>query len=557
LRSKKSLVAGVASLPLGVPIELRATFEVRRQSERTSRWEGQKVAEEKKLSGFDFAQGVPITEFREGSMLPGHAKGEPILVTRYGDTFFAIGASCTHYGGPLAEGLLVDDTVRCPWHHACFSLRTGEALRAPALDPVSSWKVETSGGKLIVREKHPAKKGPATSSKVPEKVIMIGGGAAGNAAAEMLRQEEFAGEVTIISADEAVPCDRPNLSKDFLAGAAKEEWIPLRSPDFYRERQIELLLNTRVTAIDPAQKTVTLGDGARRNFDALLLTTGAEPVRLKVPGADLPHVCYLRSLSDCRAIIGKAAGVKRVVLIGASFIALEAAASLIQRKLQVHVVAPEAVPMERILGPRVGQYVRHLHERNGVVFHLQQTVAAIDERKVTLTDGEVIEADLVVVGIGVRPLTGLAEQAGIKTANGISVNEYLETSVPRIFAAGDIARWPDPLTGDNIRVEHWVVAERQGQTAARNILGRRQRFDAVPFFWTSQYDFTLNYVGHAEKWDKLDIEGSLEEHNCLLSFKRDGKTLAVATVGRDRENLEQEVALERAVQTRLGIPAGN
>jgi NADPH-dependent 2,4-dienoyl-CoA reductase/sulfur reductase-like enzyme len=252
-------------------------------------------------------------------------------------------------------------------------------------------------------------------------------------------------------------------------------------------------------------------------------------------------------MSDCRAIIDKAARAKRVVLVGASFIAMEAAASLIQRKLQVHVVAPEAVPMEKTLGPQVGEYLRVLHERNGVVFHLQQSVAAIDERRVTLKDSQSIEADLIVVGIGVKPLTDLAERAGIKTDNGVSVNEYLETSVPQIFAAGDIARWPDRLTRENIRVEHWVVAERQGQAAASNMLGRRQRFDTVPFFWTSQYDFTLNYVGHAEKWDKLEMEGSLETHDCQLSFKRGGKTVAVATVGRDRESLEHELTMERAV----------
>jgi NADPH-dependent 2,4-dienoyl-CoA reductase/sulfur reductase-like enzyme len=202
--------------------------------------------------------------------------------------------------------------------------------------------------------------------------------------------------------------------------------------------------------------------------------------------------------------------------------------------------------MATVLGPQVGEYLHRLHERNGVLFHLQQSVVSIDERKVTLKDGHTLNADLVVIGIGVKPLIDLAERAGIKTDRGVSVNEHLETSIPGIFAAGDIARWPDPLTGDNIRVEHWVVAERQGQTAARNILSRRERFDAVPFFWTSQFDFTLNYIGHAEKWDQLDLEGSIEDQDCKLSFQRAGKTLAVATVGRDRENLENEVAMERS-----------
>jgi len=502
------------------------------------------MAEEKKLSGPDFAQGISLTELADGGMLQGHTKGEPILLARRGDVCFAIGAICTHYGAPLADGILVGDTVRCPWHHACFSLRTGEALRAPALAPVISWKVETRDGKLFVREKQPEKKGASGSAKASENVIIVGGGAAGNAAAEMLRREGYSGGVTMISADDAIPYDRPTLSKDFLNGTAGEEFIPLRSMDFYREHEIELLLNTGVGAIDPRDKSLQLADGSHRKFDALLLATGAEPVKLKIPGADSPHVCYLRSQSDCRAIIGKAAKAKRAVLVGASFIAMEVASSLIQRKLQVHVVAPEAVPMETILGPQVGEYLRRLHERNGVEFHLQQSVVAIDGSKVTLKDGKTIEADLIVIGIGVKPLIDLAERAGIKTDKGVSLNEYLETSIPRIFAAGDIARWPDPRTGDQIRVEHFVVAERQGQTAAQNILGRRERFDAVPFFWTTQYDFTLNYIGHAEKWDKLDLDGSIEDHNCKLSFQRGGKTLAVATVGRDRESLENELAME-------------
>jgi len=505
------------------------------------------MAEKKKLTGPDLTRGVSLEKLTDSGMLQGHAGGEPILVARRGSSCFAIGAMCTHYGAPLATGLIVGDSVRCPWHHACFSLRTGEALRAPALDPVACWKVETRDGKVFVREKAPERKlRPAGSAKTPEHVLIVGGGAAGNAAAEMLRRQGHLGHIAMISADDAVPYDRPNLSKDFLAGSATEESIPLRSMEFYREHEIELLLNTRVAAIDPRNKTVQLANGSQRKFNALLLATGAEPVRLEVPGAELLHVCYLRSHSDCRAIIAKAEQAKRVVLVGASFIAMEVAAALIQRKLKVDVVAPEAVPMATVLGPEVGEYLRRLHERNGVVFHLRQSVSAIDTRKVTLKDGRTIAADMVVIGIGVKPRIDLAEHAAIKTDRGVLVNEYLETSAAGIFAAGDIARWPDPLTGDHIRVEHWVVAERQGQTAARNILGHRERFDAVPFFWTSQFDFSLNYVGHAEKWDKLDSDGSIEDRDCRLWFQRGGKTLAVATIGRDLESLKNELVMEES-----------
>jgi NADPH-dependent 2,4-dienoyl-CoA reductase/sulfur reductase-like enzyme/nitrite reductase/ring-hydroxylating ferredoxin subunit len=505
------------------------------------------MAKKRKLSGPDFAKGVSLTEIIDGSMLQGHVAGEPILVTRRGNAYFAIGAICTHYGGPLYDGLVVGDTVRCPWHHACFSLRTGEALRAPALSAVGSWKTETRDRKLFVVKKEPAMKPRAPgSAPMPGRVVIVGGGPAGEAAAEMLRREGHNGGITLISADDRIPYDRPALSKDFLNGTADAKLVPLRSRDFYKSHEIELLLKTRVAAIDPQGKVVQLADGKQHRFDALLLATGAEPVKLQVPGADRKHVCYLRSQSDCRAILAKAAKTKHVVVIGASFIAMEVASSLIQRKLKVHIVAPEAVPMATVLGPQIGEYLHRLHKRKGVKFHLQQSVVAIDDRKVTLKNGHTIEAGLVVIGIGVRPRIDLAESAGVKIDRGVSVNEYLETNVPGIFAAGDIARWPDPLTGDSIRAEHFVVAQRQGQTAARNILHQRERFNAVPFFWTVQYDFTLNYVGHAEKWDKLDLDGSIDDRDCQLSFQRDGRTLAVATVGRDRMSLESELEMERS-----------
>ncbi|MGH6864385.1 MAG: FAD-dependent oxidoreductase, partial [Methylocella sp.] len=311
------------------------------------------MAEKKDLTGPDLTRGIPFSELTDGNMLQGHAKGEPILVTRRGDGYFAIGAICTHYGAPLATGIIVEDTVRCPWHHACFSLRTGEALRAPALDPVTCWKVETRDGKLFVRDEEPERKpAVAGSAKMPESVVIVGGGAAGNAAAEMLRREGYRGDLTMLSADDSVPYDRPTLSKEFLSGSADEKMLPLRSRDFYKKHKIELLLDTRVGAIDPQNKVVQLADGEQRKFDALLLATGAEPVKLKVPGADLAHVCYLRSQSDCRAIIAQADKAKRIVLVGASFIAMEVASSLIQRKLEVHIVAPEEVPMARVLGPQ-------------------------------------------------------------------------------------------------------------------------------------------------------------------------------------------------------------
>ncbi len=498
--------------------------------------------------GPDLRQGIAFDDLPDGGMLAGHAGDEPVLLARRGEHIFAIGAICTHYGAPLADGLLVGETVRCPWHHACFSLRSGEALRAPALNPVSCWRVERRDGILYVHEKLETTAPRTRSSQhVPRSVVIVGGGAAGNAAAETLRKEGFSGSITLLSADESAPYDRPNLSKGFLAGTAEADWIPLRSPGFYKEHGIDLRLATRVAAIDPANRKLRLTDASELAYDALLLATGAEPVRLDIPGSGLPHVHYLRTLADSRALVAKCRDARRAVVIGASFIGLEVAASLRARNIEVDVAAPETIPMERILGPDAGNFLRRIHTEHGVKFHLGTTATSITERSVVLKNGETLDADLVVIGIGVRPLTSLAEQAGFSIDRGVTVNEYLETNVPGIFAAGDIARWPDRLTGESIRVEHFVVAERQGQTVARNILGTHERFDAVPFFWTEQYDLAIAYVGHAERWDKANIDGSFDARDCAISYLRGGKTLAVATIGRDRESLEAEDAFEQAI----------
>jgi len=505
--------------------------------------------------GPDLTQGVASDALADGQMLSGHVGEEGVLLARRGNEFFAVGAACTHYHGPLAEGLMVGETVRCPWHHACFSLRTGEALAAPALNPIDCWRTELRDGKVFVCERVDAKGEvrPVTTAAVPKAVVIVGGGAAGFAAAEMLRRRHYAGSLVMLSDDDAPPVDRPNLSKDYLAGTAPEEWLELRGSDFFREQGIDLRLGTTVSSIDVGARTLALGDDSTLAFDRLLLATGAEPVRLQLPGIDLPHVFTLRTLRDCRRIIERATVARRAVVMGASFIGLEVAASLRTRSVEVHVVAPDRRPMERVLGPQVGDFVRRLHEAHGVVFHLEDTATRIDERQVTLKQGGAIDADLVVVGVGVRPRLALAEMAGLAVDRGVLVDPYLETSAPGIFAAGDIARWPDPHSGTAIRVEHWAVAQRQGQTAALNMLGGRQPFDVVPFFWSQHYDVPINYVGHAENWDEVVIDGDLDARDCALRYVRGGRVLAVASINRDLESLRAELEMEReAVQARVG-----
>jgi NADPH-dependent 2,4-dienoyl-CoA reductase/sulfur reductase-like enzyme/nitrite reductase/ring-hydroxylating ferredoxin subunit len=523
---------------------------------------------EQQLSGPDLTQGVSLADIGASGGLLGHAGGEPVLLVRVGDEVFAIAAHCTHYGGPLAEGLLVGDTVRCPWHHACFSLRSGEPLRAPALNPVARYRVERQGDRVTVREKLPPATPPVFSGGAggsggsgPESVVIVGAGAAANAAAQRLRREGYAGPITLVGADDSPPYDRPNLSKDYLAGNAPEEWIPLHPRELYDERRIELRLGTRVTAIDPRRRTVTLEGGATLAWGALLLATGAEPVRLDLPGGELPHVHYLRTLADSRAIIARVEALRavsapseapRAVVVGGSFIGLEVAASLRARQLEVTVVDRGEVPLARALGREIGAFVRSLHEEHGVAFRLGQRAAAIEPEAVILASGERLPAGLVVIGVGVRPSVALAEAAGLAVDGGVLVDEYLQTSSPGIYAAGDIARWPDPHTGERLRVEHWVVAERLGQTAAANILGRRERFDAAPFFWSQHYDVQISYVGHAPGKDvEVRVAGSLAGRDAAVTFSAGGRVRAVATVFRDRLSLEAELALERGDQAAL------
>jgi apoptosis-inducing factor 3 len=499
--------------------------------------------------GPDLTKGISMADIAAGQMLLGHVEQDAVLLARQGEEFFAIGATCSHYSGPLAEGLMAGDTVRCPWHHARFSLRTGEAIGAPAFNALPCWRVEKRDDKVFVRERtapagrtEPSKSTRAAAKS--ERIVIVGGGAAGFAAAEMLRREGFGGNLTLVSADNEPPYDRPNCSKDYLAGSAPEDWLPLKPSDFYKEHSIDLQLGGEVTAIDAEPRQVALADGRKIAFDKLLLATGAEPVRLPIPGADQPHVHVLRSLSDSRAIIADATTARHAVVIGASFIGLEVAAALRTRNLDVHVVAPERRPLERILGPEFGDFVRALHEEHGVVFHLEDTVTSIEGGHAKLKSGATLPSDVVVVGVGVRPRLQLAERAGAKLDRGVAVNEYLETSIADIYAAGDIARWPDPHTGEKLRIEHWVVAERQGQTVAKNMLGQKQRFSEVPFFWSQHYDVPINYVGHAEKWDRVEVDGDIKSRDCLVRYRQNGKVLAVASIFRDIDSLKAEMSME-------------
>jgi NADPH-dependent 2,4-dienoyl-CoA reductase/sulfur reductase-like enzyme/nitrite reductase/ring-hydroxylating ferredoxin subunit len=494
----------------------------------------------------DLTLGVAAREIPFEGVFAGVVGEDPVILARVDGAIVALDGACTHYSGALHEGFRVGRTINCPLHHACFDLGTGLALKAPALAPLNRWKVEEEGDRVFVREKLP--KGGESfapgrdASSDPKSIVIIGGGAAGFAAAQRLRDLDFAGALTLISADQDPPYDRPNVSKDYLSGDAEPAWMPLKDEAFYRKHGIALRTNTQVEAIDAEARVVTLRGGETLSYDTLLLATGAEPNRPPAPGFDRDNVHLLRSLADSDRLIAASKTAARAAVVGSSFIGLEAAASLRQRGLEVHVIGPDATPLESKLGAELGGLIKSVHDQHGVRFHLGRKVEGFDGARLTLDDGSVVEADLVVLGVGVKPRLELAQAAGLTMDRGVVVDAAMRTSDPHIFAAGDIARYPNPVGGQPIRVEHWVVAERQGQIAAAAMLGLEPTSEP-PYFWSAHYDLTIRYVGHAEDWDDVQVTGSVADRDAEVAYLKDGRVVAVATVNRDLVSLQGAQAL--------------
>ena len=506
------------------------------------------MAGEIEVSGPDLGtEGLPIEALDGDVPVKAQVGGEPVIVVQTPEGVCVVGGKCTHYGAPLGDGICVDGEIRCPWHHAAFDVTTGEPVGGPALNPIPVYETSVVDGKVVVTGRREATR-PNLSKTGPESIVIVGSGAAGAAAAEALRRHGFSGPITLIG--EEPPIDRPNVSKDYLAGTAPEEWMPLRSPGFYADAGIELITRRTVKSIDPRARLVEMADGTTLKYDALLLAPGAEPEELEVPGADFAHVRYLRTLEDSKAIISALRSDPKVVVIGAGFIGLEVAASLRQREIDVTVVGIEEVPLMEVMGETMGRFIADLHREHGVVFEWGRNVEKITEDTVILDDGTELLADLVVVGIGVLPRTELAEAAGLTVDDGVVVDDRLRTSDAGIWAAGDIANYPRP-DGSRARVEHWVHAQRQGQAAARNILGHDLPYIQPPFFWSQHYDVPINVTGFLDGWEEDVVVGDPGERDVLVAYRGKGLIRAVATIYRDRESLRAEHALAIGDQSAL------
>jgi apoptosis-inducing factor 3 len=491
-----------------------------------------------------------VDDLQNGQMQQIKVEDSQILLSRINDQYYATSAFCTHYGAPLAKGILCDERIVCPWHNACFNAIAGQQEEPPGLDSLTHFSVRVEGEQVLVKlpsaipQQRTLEMAIYEPSLDPRTFVILGAGAAGTAAVEMLRQKGFQGKIVLISAETNLPYDRTKLSKNYLQGQAEADSLSLRSCEFYQQHDIELCFGQAVTEVNALGKKITFADNSQQKFDSLLLATGGLARKLDVPGADLANIFTIRQPSDVDSILNKVKNANKAVVIGSSFIGMEAAASLTQQGLQVTVVSPSKVPFEKILGDKLGKMFQKVHESKGVEFKFETKVTEFIGNEgveyVILDNGEKVAADLVILGIGVQPNTSYLK--GIKLDekdHSIRVNNYLQTEIENIYAAGDIAQFPYAPMGESTRIEHWRLAAQHGRIAAVNMLGKSPQLveQIVPFFWSGQYDLKLRYVGHAEEWDEIKVEGNLEleQPEFLVYYFKDDCIMAVAGINRDRD----------------------
>lgn len=476
-----------------------------------------------------------------------------VLLCNVGGAITAVGASCTHYGAPLARGVLSGDRIVCPRHHACFHAKTGDLLEPPALDALPSYEVTVEKGEIFVtppaqweNSRSPSMTG-RVSSGAGDTYVIVGGGAAGMAGAQALREEGFDGRVVMLTREDRTPYDRPNLSKDYLSGEADPAWMPLRSEDFFASYDIELRKKQHVRSVDITSRSIVMETGKSLSYSRLLLATGGVARMPPFVGTGRwDNVYTLRSFDDADAIIRAAERAHHIVIIGSSFIGMEVAASLTERKRRVTVVGAGSEPFEKVLGRDIGRLLRSLHEEHGVTFRMNAAVTGFSGttvvQSVSLKDGSSLNADMVVIGIGVNPATGYLDGLPRGSDGSITVDSSLRAA-PDVFVAGDIARFP--YRNSYVRIEHWRVALQLGRIAGQNMAGRKVECDLVPFFWTEQAGLTLQYVGHADRWDDIVTYGTVDEQDFISFFVRENTVLAAVGSNRDTEMAAIEELIRR------------
>ena len=494
----------------------------------------------------ELVEGVvcPGEEVEVGGVKEVELAGHKVLLLRTGEgEVRAVGAACTHYGAPLVRGSYDGgETVRCPWHGACFNTTSGDIEDYPGLDSLACHKVEERDGNIIVtadkRELVTGRRHLKISEILEESdemILIVGGGAAGHCAAETLRKEGFTGRITILTSESNLPYDRPKLSKNM---GVKWEQIALRKAGWFEKAKIEVRKGVRVVGVDQSEKKVTLDDGTLMEYSKLLICTGGKPRHLGVPGEELAGVSYLRTLQEANTIQREAAR-KHLVIIGTSFIGMEVAAALVETAASVTVIGKDKVPFLGSLGEEVGRYLMTLHQKQGVQFCMEEEV----EQFLGDTEGRLegvvlkserrLKADLVVIGVGVTPATDIAglqtDQRGL-----VEVDATMLTGMADIWAAGDIVKFPlNTFRHQMVNIGHWGLAMYLGRVAALNMIGKETTVNTVPFFWTVQFGKSLRYAGLGLGWNSALVDINEEEGKVLAVYCKDDEVCAVATLGRD------------------------
>ncbi len=494
-----------------------------------------------------------IGDFKKGEMKSvSVGEDREVLIVNINDELFALGAHCTHYGASLQDGVLKDETIICPLHHACFNAKTGSLKEPPASDGLPKFNIIVENDNVLVEvpDEFPFSKTPEMSEideEINENYVIIGGGAAGYAAAQAMREAEYKGKITIISRENRTPYDRPNLSKDYLQGSAQEEWMPLRPDVFYSKYNIEFMFDMMVNKINIKEKKILFEKGEALSFTKLLIATGGVPREFNLPGSDLKNIFYLRSFSDSDSIIETAKNSKEAVIIGSSFIGMESAFSLTERGIKVTVISPEEVPFEKTLGKEIGELLKKQHEISGVVFKLKRNVKNFEGNgkveSVIIDNGEKVKADFVLVGIGVKPATDFIDGPVKNPDGGIKVDNSF-WAAEDIYAAGDPAAFPFWMTGEVVRIEHWRTALQEGRLAGFSMAGKNTKYDSLPFFWTHQAGLNIRYVGHAKNWDDIIYWGDVSSKEFIAFYVKNNKVAAAAGNNKDKEIAAVEMLMK-------------
>ncbi len=507
-----------------------------------------------------------VNDIKDGEMKKiSVADGKEILIVKTKGKISALGAYCTHYGASLEEGVLHGDKIICPLHHACFNSHSGDLLEPPAFEALPKYNVSIDGDDVSVSlpDELPFSRTPEMSKKENDDFVyaIIGGGAAGYGAAQAMREAGFEGKIVMFTKEDKTPYDRPNLSKDYLEGSAQPEWMPIRPDDFYKNYGIEIEFNKNVKSVSIKSKKIKFEDSSDCKFDKLLIATGGTPIKLNIPGSDLRNIFYLRSFDDADKIIEKIQGMladkqtsKKAVVVGSSFIGMESANSLAERGLEVTVVSLDETPFELTFGKEIGKLIQKKYEAKGIKFKLGRKVKNFtQEEKITfvgLDNNEKIEADLIVIGIGVKPSTDIIDleknpDGGIKVDKTFHIVVNSDKAAENIYAAGDVASFFDSKTNSQTRIEHWRTAMQQGRIAGFNMAGVKKEYSSAPFFWTMQAGLKIDYVGHAKKWDDIIYRGNIKSEKFMAFYVLQDKVVAAAGLNHNKELIAFQELLEQ------------